>query len=343
VVNVAVVDMGNPEIQVIGVRAAEKTRGRETTSAMAARTEDSVWETLVAVNGDFFELDGETLGNSVVGGRWVRAAPPVRPGPGQPDMLRTHFALTAAGAPLMGRVRFDGRMRGDGRAPFTITSINADGKGGSEVYNEYVGIFTPTDSGALPGLELPLEPAGSRADTTLFVAVGRGSRGGRTAIPPDGAVVRIREPGRDMTLLSGGDTVRAVFSTLPYYGNLSMMVGGMPRLVAGGTPTTGEQQDEEGSPPAFKTMRHPRTGIGFSRDSTVLYLVTVDGRQESSAGMTLAEFARLLIELGVSEGLNLDGGGSTTMVVQGKVVSTPSDAAGERPVANCVVVRARRL
>jgi exopolysaccharide biosynthesis protein len=58
--------------------------------------------------------------------------------------------------------------------------------------------------------------------------------------------------------------------------------------------------------------------------------------------MSLAEFGDLMIRSGVYQGLNLDGGGSTTMVVDGVVVNSPSDAAGERPVANCLLLLERR-
>ena len=58
--------------------------------------------------------------------------------------------------------------------------------------------------------------------------------------------------------------------------------------------------------------------------------------------MTLPELARLMIELGASDAINLDGGGSTTMVVEGKVMNKPSDATGERPVSDAIVVRVKR-
>ena len=65
----------------------------------------------------------------------------------------------------------------------------------------------------------------------------------------------------------------------------------------------------------------------------------MDGRQPAkSVGMTIAELAALMLEFGCVEAINLDGGGSTTMVVEGKVVNTPSDAAGERPVSDALLV-----
>jgi len=68
----------------------------------------------------------------------------------------------------------------------------------------------------------------------------------------------------------------------------------------------------------------------------------VDGRQpERSVGMTIAELAALLAELGAVEAINMDGGGSTTMVVRDKVVNSPSDPAGERAVGDALLVLPR--
>ena len=78
--------------------------------------------------------------------------------------------------------------------------------------------------------------------------------------------------------------------------------------------------------------------MDFLRDSSTVFFITVDGRQESSSGMTLEEFADLMIEEGIYQGLNLDGGGSTTMVINNKIVNSPSDQTGERKVGNCIVL-----
>jgi len=73
-----------------------------------------------------------------------------------------------------------------------------------------------------------------------------------------------------------------------------------------------------------------------------LWLVAIDGRQPGySVGMTFAELLALCDRLDLSDALNLDGGGSTTMVVRGGIVNRPSDATGPRPVSDAVVVTAR--
>jgi exopolysaccharide biosynthesis protein len=68
-----------------------------------------------------------------------------------------------------------------------------------------------------------------------------------------------------------------------------------------------------------------------------LLLVVVDGRQEDSRGVTLVEFARLFRDLGAIHALNLDGGGSTTMVVMGSVVNDPSGQF-ERPTSSALLI-----
>ena len=86
--------------------------------------------------------------------------------------------------------------------------------------------------------------------------------------------------------------------------------------------------------------RDPRTAVGLSADRRTLILVVVDGRQGSMIGMTFEELAGLLIELGAHTGVNLDGGGSSTMWLQhAGVVNHPSDG-GERTVANHLAIYA---
>jgi hypothetical protein len=93
--------------------------------------------------------------------------------------------------------------------------------------------------------------------------------------------------------------------------------------------------------PGFTTERHPRTLIGRDRTGTI-WLVTVDGRNPAiSLGMTFAELQRLAERLRLTDALNLDGGGSTTMVVRGVVVNHPSDATGPRKVSDALLVLVR--
>jgi len=91
---------------------------------------------------------------------------------------------------------------------------------------------------------------------------------------------------------------------------------------------------------AKNTARHPRTAVGISADQHTLLLVTVDGRQDSSRGVTLVELSDLMLKLGAQQALNLDGGGSSTLVVKDSVTGVyaianhPSDKALATPEVN---------
>ncbi len=90
-----------------------------------------------------------------------------------------------------------------------------------------------------------------------------------------------------------------------------------------------------------RNSREPRSAVGVSEDGKTVILVTVDGRRATSHGGTLYEMADLLIELGAYRGINLDGGGSTTMFVaaEGGVVNRPSRG-WEREVVNHIGILA---
>ncbi len=101
-------------------------------------------------------------------------------------------------------------------------------------------------------------------------------------------------------------------------------VGGGPVLVKNGTIQM--TASEEGFAKSH-TIRHPRSAIGYKDEHTVVILV-VDGRQEASAGVTLHELAKIMQQLGTVAALNLDGGGSSTMIAANEVVNVPVNVSG---------------
>ena len=125
---------------------------------------------------------------------------------------------------------------------------------------------------------------------------------------------------------------------LPSRHSPALLIGGWPRILQDGRIVASDAPTVEGTISRNAEMRHPRTSIGFSRDSSTLYLLTVDGRSENSGGMTLVELATMMRKLGAWQAMNFDGGGSTTMVIDGGVVNKPSDTTGEREVGNVLAV-----
>ena len=86
----------------------------------------------------------------------------------------------------------------------------------------------------------------------------------------------------------------------------------------------------------FNKNRHPRTAVGVRPDGTVLLLVA-DGRNSEAAGLSMLELQQVMVALGCRDAINLDGGGSTELVVKGNVVNSPSDGR-ERPIADALLI-----
>lgn len=153
-------------------------------------------------------------------------------------------------------------------------------------------------------------PAGQRIDGTLLVGRGRGA-----------ALLRALKPGQRVRVaLRGGRP-----------GDRVVVGGSVPLLRAGALATRDNGE------------LHPRTAFGWSSDTREVLLLVADGRSESSSGLTLLQVARQLRSLGAEDALNLDGGGSSTLVAPDAdgvvgVRNAPSDGR-ERRVPNGLAVR----
>jgi len=117
------------------------------------------------------------------------------------------------------------------------------------------------------------------------------------------------------------------------------ITNGVPQLIKNGKiDITWEQEQASKS---FVETRHPRTAVAKLKDGKFLML-TADGRSEASAGVDLYDLAKYMLDFGAGDAMNLDGGGSTTMFLDGKVVNKPSDKEGERKIGDAIVVTLRK-
>ncbi len=346
VIHVVSVDLRRADIDVRQVRAHDQLTSRERVSAMAARQSASGARVLAAVNADFFDLaTGASENNVLIDGEWWKGGHVTESPYDTFDNVHAQFAMNGARRPLLDRFVFDGWVRLP-RATFPLLTLNAPTTGtyeGTTLWTPRVGASSPRDTLRKPS-EITLAPAGRRGDTLLFVRRGS-AKGGGLPIPPGGAVLSAtgaRAAAVDST--ADGDTVRITLAAAPWPASPraaaapALIIGGWPRLLRDGASVAARAPADEGTISRNAEVRHPRTGIGFSRDSATLYLVTVDGRQAASAGMTLVEFAALMKELGAWNALNFDGGGSTTLVIGDRVANVPSDQTGERAVGSALFI-----
>ena len=150
-------------------------------------------------------------------------------------------------------------------------------------------------------------------------------------MPLGGGIVLAAQPGSEgsvvLNSLSVGETMQVTWS-LGWEG-VTETVGGIPLLVDDGRIVADRCS-------ASLCARHPRTAIGVTSTGRIL-MVVVDGRRKGSKGVTLVKLAKVMRDLGAVDALNLDGGGSSTMVVRGKVMNVPSDGR-ERKVSSAILV-----
>jgi len=345
-INLVRVDLRRAKLEIRAVRALDQLKGRERVSDMARRVDSIGVRVLAAVNADFFNLEsGENENNQVIGGEWWKGLKVTDSPYDTWDNTHIQFGIDPGGHPLMDRFILDGKAWDRGvMTPIMTLNFNPSGKPeGTALYTARYGATTPRDTSRRT-VEAALIPAEKRGDTTLFVRRGAISTSSGSNIPVGGAVLAAYGSGlraQEVQAMAEGDTVKVLLTTLPRTPGgraPSMIVGGWPRILRDGENIAADAATIEGTLSRNAEARHPRTAIGFSRDSTRLFVLTVDGRSENSGGMTLIELGRFMRELGAWQAMNFDGGGSTTMVVEGKVVNHPSDKEGERAVGNALLV-----
>lgn len=142
----------------------------------------------------------------------------------------------------------------------------------------------------------------------------------------------------------GSDSIPSIFELNDIewkWWKMRTAVGGGPVLIHDGKIRITDRE-EQLYPDSKRDGEHlPRTAMGYTRDGRLIVLV-IQGRTPGlAAGATLQEEAQLLLELGCYEALNLDGGGSSCLLINGKETIRPSDAEGQRPVPAVFLIKNR--
>ncbi len=325
--SVHILEIDPRRIRIRAARALNEGIGRETVSSFAART-----GSIAAVNGGFFRiggrLDGEPDGILKIRDSWFS----------DPNLARGALGWMDSGASWrIARLSMRWWLQLAGRE-FPIHGINRPRAPEEAIlYTWSFHRSTLTDPG---GYEVAIQN-----DRVSGVV-----RSGDSPIPVDGYVYSVG--GKATVSLEGvkkRSPVRLHHKILEEEGadkgqtkdwdDMDYIVGGVPVLIRRGAVL--QDFDAEKARESFIHDRHPRTAIGVRADGNWLFAV-VDGRQLSlSVGMTIPELAAFMYSLGCIAALNLDGGGSSTMVVLGEVKNSPSDSGSERPVGDAILLLPR--
>lgn len=141
------------------------------------------------------------------------------------------------------------------------------------------------------------------------------------SIPEDGFVVV--GPAQQLDQIADEKNIKFEVLTMPEWDNVNHIISGGPYLVKKGQVYVDMTEQKLGSIGG----RNPRTAVGYTADNNLI-IVTVDGRESSSVGMTLFELANFMKSLGCYNAMNLDGGGSTVLYINGRVVNHPQVQGG---------------
>lgn len=300
------------------LKGGETAVGRTTTSALLNGI-DAADRPIAAVNADFFLFapPGVPVGAMVVNGR-VLSGPIERP----------VLSFDARGRPSISPLAAQGFITTSrGRVP--VSSWNRPSANAVGVVDAAWG--QALDSLSRPGA-MQLVPIGSSSSPRRYrIALLPASHNGQAR----GDTLML--VGIARASLIEHDTVTVSVSLGPVMPVNA--VGGFPLLVRDSAIVATVDTDGAVS---FRGV-NPRTAAGYADNGRRLLLVVIDGRQAGvSTGTTIRETAELLRDFGAREAVNLDGGGSTAMVVRDvatgatRLVNKPSDAVGERPVANAL-------
>jgi hypothetical protein len=324
---------------------------RATVVEIAARE-----EAVVALNAGFFLPRGAPAGLLKRSGRWIGGASRARgvailPAPGPDGAARVLFTRATLGADLQFRSRLKTRV-----VPIDHLTPQDAATGLSYFVAPCPELRQDEAAGApaAPDAREQVQSPATPATPTTTWPLGRGYRVVTVSKRSQSAGPSIESPygrlefrgavvPRDLARLGPGTRVtivpRIVSPEAAVLRDAPDAVGGAGLLISGGAPVA--DWSGERLSPTFATDRHPRSVIGVDGEGDI-WLITVDGRRPShSVGMSFVELQRLGQALGLRDALNLDGGGSTTLVVRGQIVNRPSDLTGPRPVSDAIVVRAR--
>ena len=302
-INIAEVNRAlNPKIEIIPLTASNDIHEKTSINKIEPNA-------ILAVNGTYFKQNtGTPLGTLVINNEIITG----------PIYERVAFGISKNGFKTE-RLGFTGEIKNN-NTTLKIDNINQPRMLFSHIliYTSKWGDISPTTKSKCKQLAIKDGKIIATSDYPLVI--------------PEGGVV-ISGPQEKLKEFKLGEYVNINYKITPEWKDVKHIISGGPYLVKNGDIFV----DAKSQKLTSISGRNPRTAIGYTKENTMI-IVTVDGRKEGSSGVTLKELARLMKELNCYEAINLDGGSSTSMFVEGKILNG-SNVKTSTKISNALVVR----
>lgn len=279
----------NPDLQLTPSLASD-TLGTKSTITNIARKNNAI----VAINGTFFKPStGVPLGTLMINKKMYTG----------PIYNRVAMGIFDNGYD-MARIQLNANLKAFGKT-LQVDNINQP-----RMLSTYVIVYTHEWGKTAP----PSPKYGKQiaVKDNKIVEVSTSA----LEIPEDGFVVV--GPAQVLDKFSDAKDIKLEVSTIPNWNDVNHIISGGPYLVKNGQVYVDISEQKLGSIGG----RNPRTAVGYTSNNNLI-IVTVDGRESSSIGMTLNELANFMKSIGCYNAMNLDGGGSTVLYINGRVVNHP--------------------
>lgn len=284
----------NPNLKLSPALASDKMGKKSTISTIARRN-----NSIVAINGTFFKpATGVPLGTLMINKKMYTG----------PIYDRVAMGFFDNGYD-MARIQLNACIKTWNQ------SIKVDNINQPRTLSTHVIVYTPEW-----GKRAPISPKYGEqiaVQDNKIIEVSTSQLG----IPENGYVVV--GPAQQLNKIAEQKEVKLDIQTAPEWENVNHIISGGPYLVKKSQVFVDTAEQNLGSIGG----RNPRTAIGYTANNHFI-IVTVDGREKASVGMTLNELANFMKSIGCYNAMNLDGGGSTVLYVKGKVVNHPQVQGG---------------
>lgn len=344
-IHVLEADLQNPYIHIENVDGG----GLKPPSISTAERESDNYRLVAAVNGDFFQANGHSVNANISRGEIVH----LEHYQSEPRVYWPAFSVNKDKKLYISYHIFNGTAAfSDTLLP--VLGVNEyPGPGGLALYNSHAGAELQIDEGVSAVRLVPLNDWAVNGsvycmmDSLILDSCMAALLPGQAYLSGTawmGNMLRQHyQKGRlvklelNMVPFEDLSDSSVSYHYLPKLEQLKEMIGGYPVIVRNGENYALEGFANANGTNSFATDLHPRTAVGFNRDTTKMYMVVVDGRQPHSIGIDLPDLADFLIDLGAWQALNLDGGGSSVFIVENRIMNSPSDGQ-ERAVRNSCAV-----